>query len=189
MQRVTQKALKTITNIKPNDLYKQAEYVDTSTGEYVSGTEGRKIERQKATQKARETRERKKKEVYSYADDIYEEVYTPTNTNIGNSNKIIVNNFYEYLKSFPRNLTAPLSQLVKNLEHTNGSDDVAEMLQSLPENFLECLARYGYDSKGAVDDFSTQLIEYMPNISDEYKKDLMEQFEFHEMGYDIADED
>lgn len=184
-KRVTQKALKTITNIKPNDLYKQAEYVDRSTGEYLTGTEGRKIERAIATEKARVTRQKKKKskeQTVESQEFYYERDYTSADT-------VIINQFHNYLSSFPRNLVSPISQLIKNLEFTNGKRDVAEMLNNLPEKFHECLARYGYDSNSAVSDFATQMVEYMPNISDEYKKDLMERFEYHELGYEIEDED
>ena len=63
------------------------------------------------------------------------------------------------------------------------------MWKSVEEKFSECLARLHYDSKSAISDYSTQIIEHMPDMSDEYKKDLMEKFEYHELGFEIDDED
>lgn len=189
-KRVTQKALKTITNLKPQQLYKQAEYVDRETGEYLSGVEGRKIERALATQKAKETRRRKNKINYNADEDSY---YNPSDYPVGyvhsSSDEIIVKGIYEEFKSFPINLTAPLIQLVKSLVHENGVNAVARMWKSVEEKFSECLARLHYDSKSAISDYSTQIIEHMPDMSDEYKKDLMEKFEYHELGFEIDDED
>lgn len=185
-KRVTQKALKTITNLKPQQLYKQAEYVDRETGEYLSGVEGRKIERAIATQKAKETRERKKQSTVDYY--LNPSDY-PSNYVHSSSDEVIVNSIYDELKSFPRNLTSPLIQLVKSLVHENGVNAVARMWKSVEEKFSECLARLHYDSKSAISDYSTQIIEHMPDMSDEYKKDLMEKFEYHELGFEIDDED
>lgn len=188
-KRVTQKALKTITNIKPNDLYKQAEYVDRSTGEYLTGIEGRKIERAIATQKAKATREQKKNNTEPTVDPYFNVDDYPSDYVHSASDEVIVKQIYDELRSFPINLTSPLIQLVKNLVHENGVNAVATMWKALEEKFSECLARLHYDSKSAISDYSTQIIEHMPDMSDEYKKDLMEKFEYNEMGYTIDDED
>lgn len=182
-KRVTQKALKTITNLKPQQLYKQAEYVDRQTGEYLSGVEGRKIERAIATQKAKETRRRKNKRSYYSDEDTY------NYTEYTSSAKVIINNIYEELKSFPTRLTAPLIQLIKTLVRENGEEDVARMWQDMDEKFNECLSRVMYDSNSAVAEYSAKILEFMPNVSEQHKKDLMEKFEYQELGFEIDDED
>ena len=48
-KRVTAKAIQKIKNIKPDTLYKTASYIDPQTGEYLSGTAGRKLERSRAS--------------------------------------------------------------------------------------------------------------------------------------------
>ena len=182
-KRVTQKALKTITNLKPQQLYKQAEYVDRQTGEYLSGVEGRKIERAIATQKAKETRRRKNNRSYYSDEDSYYD------TEYSSSAKVIINNIYEELKSFPTRLTAPLIQLIKTLVKENGEEDVARMWQDMDEKFNECLSRVMYDSNSAVAEYSAKILEFMPNVSEQHKKDLMEKFEYHELGFEIEYED
>lgn len=188
-KRVTQKALKTITNLKPQQLYKQAEYVDRETGEYLSGVEGRKIERAIATQKAKVTREIKKYKSETTIDPYFNVDNYPSDYVHSASDEVIVKQIYEEFRSFPINLTSPLIQLVRSLVHENGVNAVARMWKSVEEKFSECLARLHYDSKSAISDYSTQIIEHMPDMSDEYKKDLMEKFEYHELGFEIDDED
>lgn len=59
-KRVTQKAIERLQSTKPKDLYKSARFVDTDTGEITSALEQRKIEKARATRKARQTREENK---------------------------------------------------------------------------------------------------------------------------------
>ena len=33
-------------------------------------------------------------------------------------------------------------------------------------------------------EFETSFLEYFPNVSEQYKKDLMEKLEYNEMGYE-----
>lgn len=55
-KRVTKQAIQRLKEITPNVLYSKAEYVDKSTGEIVSGTHGRKLERKASAKKASVTR-------------------------------------------------------------------------------------------------------------------------------------
>lgn len=57
--RITKKALSEIQSLKPNKLYLRAKYIDISTGEQLSGTAGRKLERSRAAKKSAETRKKK----------------------------------------------------------------------------------------------------------------------------------
>lgn len=59
-KRVTRKKLEEIKNIKPSNLYDKATYYDEITHETFTGQEGRKIERYRATLKAKKTREKNK---------------------------------------------------------------------------------------------------------------------------------
>lgn len=214
-KRVTKKQLTRLSQLTKKDLYKSTEYVITEeqqkytnygVGEYVRGDEAKKIIRQVASKKVWEKRRAKKvlsntrnidltpinaldtligdivEKNYANFNDLYEQQYAE-------SSKVIVNQYIEYLKSFPRNLTSPLTNLIKELVNKSSYEDVAYMLKSLPETFNECLARYAHDSEGAIDDFASQMIEYLPNVSDKMKEDLMDRFTFHEIGYEIEDED
>lgn len=173
-KRVTKKSIEKIKNIKPKDLYSKASYLDKSTGEIVSGSTGRKIERNLSTQKAKETRKNNNNKRHSN-----------NNKNYITYETVIMKNFYEYIKSFTSNkIRDSLFGMIKTLEYEQGRTEVAKALQNMPLQFHEILARCGYDSDKAIMEFETSFLEYFPNVSEQYKKDLMEKLEYNEMGYE-----
>ena len=173
-KRVTKKSIEKIKNIKPKDLYSKASYLDKSTGEIVSGSIGRKIERNLSTQKAKETRKNNNNKRHSN-----------NNKNYITYETVIMKNFYEYIKSFTSNkIRDSLYGMIKTLEYEQGRTEVAKALQNMPLQFHEILARCGYDSDKAIMEFETSFLEYFPNVSEQYKKDLMEKLEYNEMGYE-----
>ena len=173
-KRVTKKSIEKIKNIKPKDLYSKASYLDKSTGEIVSGSTGRKIERNLSSQKAKETRKNNNNKRHSN-----------NNKNYTTYETVIMRNFYEYIKTFTSNkIRDSLFGMIKSLEHEQGTTEVAKALQNMPLQFHEILARCGYDSDKALMEFETSFLEYFPNVSEQYKKDLMEKLEYNEMGYE-----
>ena len=173
-KRVTKKSIEKIKNIKPKDLYSKASYLDKSTGEIVSGSTGRKIERNLSTQKAKETRKNNNNKRHSN-----------NNKNYITYETVIMKNFYEYIKSFTSNkIRDSLYGMIKTLEVEQGRTEVAKALQNMPLQFHEILARCGYDSGKALMEFETSFLEYFPNVSEQYKKDLMDKLEYNEMGYE-----
>ena len=173
-KRVTKKSIEKIKNIKPKDLYSKASYLDKSTGEIVSGSTGRKIERNLSSQKAKETRKNNNNKRHSN-----------NNKNYITYETVIMKNFYEYIKSFTSNkIRDSLYGMIKTLEVEQGRTEVAKALQNMPLQFHEILARCGYDSGKALMEFETSFLEYFPNVSEQYKKDLMEKLEYNEMGYE-----
>ena len=173
-KRVTTKSIEKIKNIKPKDLYSKASYLDKSTGEIVSGSTGRKIERNLSTQKAKETRKNNNNKRHSN-----------NNKNYITYETVILGNFYKYIKSFTSyKIRDGLFGMIKTLEHEQGRTEVAKALQNMPLQFHEILARCGYDSDKALMEFETSFLEYFPNVSEQYKKDLMEKLEYNEMGYE-----
>lgn len=59
-KRVTRKKLEEIKNIKPSNLYDKAVYRDEISNEVFTGQQGRRIERYRASLKAKKTREKNK---------------------------------------------------------------------------------------------------------------------------------
>lgn len=177
-KRITKQAIKRLENLKPNQLYAKAEFLDTSTGEMLKGTKGRQLERKRASEKAKQTRQRNKTK---------SKKKKPKTTL--KAEDVILNNFYEYLKSFPVKLTAKIRQFVKKLEMEIGKNEVATALQNMPMKFHEILEMVNYSSDQADEVFRSQLLEYLPNASEQYKKDAMEQFEYYEVGFDEEEYD
>lgn len=60
-KKITEKSVAKLKRLTPDVLYKKGEYLDTSTGELLSGTKGRALERKRATEKAQETRRHKRR--------------------------------------------------------------------------------------------------------------------------------
>ena len=89
----------------------------------------------------------------------------------------------EMEKSFPIKLTAKISQFVKKIENEIGKKEVAQALQNMPLKFHEILAQVNYSSEQANNVFCSQLLEYLPNASEQYKKDAMDFFEYNESGF------
>ena len=57
----------------------------------------------------------------------------------------------------------------------------------MPLQFHEILNTTGYDSNSAMQEFASSLVEYLPDASDAYKEELIEAFEYNELGYNIED--
>lgn len=98
---------------------------------------------------------------------------------------VILQNFKSQILHFPKEIAEKIIALINKLVSEQGIDDVAYSLQHMPMQFYEYINRQGYDSNSAVQEFSCALIEYLPNASDTYKADLMDAFEYNEIGYNI----
>lgn len=98
---------------------------------------------------------------------------------------VIVQNFKSQILHFPKEIADKIIALINTLVTEQGIEDVAYSLQHMPMQFYEYINRQGYDSNAAIQEFSSALIEYLPNASDGYKADLMDAFEYNELGYNI----
>jgi hypothetical protein len=67
---ISKKTLKKLKALTPDTLYKKARWIDTETGEILTGKERRKEERHERAQKAAETRKKFKAPSYSIVDEI-----------------------------------------------------------------------------------------------------------------------
>lgn len=65
-KRVTKQAVQRLKQITPNVLYEKSTTIDYETGEIISGTLGRKLEKQESARKSAETRKRNKKKEQQY---------------------------------------------------------------------------------------------------------------------------
>lgn len=98
---------------------------------------------------------------------------------------VIVQNFKSQILHFPKEIAEKIIYLIDTLVSEQGIDDVAYSLQHMPMQFYEYINRQGYDSDASIQEFSSTLIEYLPSASDSYKADLMDAFEYNELGYTI----
>ena len=80
------KSLRSARNLDLENLYKKAKYIDTETGELISGKRWREMERSKRGRKAAETR---RKNQYRKGSQ-----YSNEPTSLG---RVVIDNFYEYI--------------------------------------------------------------------------------------------
>ena len=184
-KRVTEASVRKLAKLTPEKLYQKAVYGGlASEGEIVPAIEGVKLERSLRAKKAAETRK------YKLAEPTQESTNTPgfeppeNLLEFGISN-VIVQNFKSQILHFPKEIADKIIALINTLVSEQGIEDVAYSLQHMPMQFYEYINRQGYDSNASIQEFSSALIEYLPNASDGYKADLMDAFENNELGYTI----
>lgn len=174
-----------IRSLKRKGLYSDL-YFPTEKQIRAEGVKGKEL--------ASLTRELKKwtsKELKSYVEGEYEEkqTFVPSSENILEQgiSEIIVRNFKSDILRFPKQIADKIIELINTIISEQGVDSVAYSLQHMPMQFYEYIRRQGYDSESSIQEFSSTLIEYLPNASNQYKLDLMEAFENNELGYYIED--
>lgn len=101
--------------------------------------------------------------------------------------QVIINNFKSQILHFPKEISVKVIAFINTLINEQGIDSVAYSLEHMPLQFHEILNKTGYDSNSAMQEFASSLVEYLPDASDAYKKDLIEAFEYNELGYNIED--
>lgn len=101
--------------------------------------------------------------------------------------QVIINNFKSQILHFPKEISDKVIAFTNTLINEQGIDSVAYSLEHMPLQFHEILNKTGYDSNSAMQEFASSLVEYIPDASDAYKKDLLEAFEYNELGYNIED--
>lgn len=101
--------------------------------------------------------------------------------------QVIINNFKSQILHFPKEISDKVIALTNTLINEQGLDSVAYSLEHMPLQFHEILNKTGYDSNSAMQEFASSLVDYLPDASDAYKEELIEAFEYNELGYNIED--
>lgn len=158
--RVTKKTINKISKLKPRDLYKDIEVINTETGEIVKNKPGLTNQTKQA--------------------GTIEDILEYHAFNLG-----IIDTFKSYLLGFPPAISDKLMAWLNTLIIEQGEDAVAEMLRNSPERLHDYLNRLGYDSEAAMNEYTSAMLEYLPDASEEYKNNIRELFEYEDMGYNI----
>lgn len=175
-KRVTKSAIKRLQEIRTKDLYKQAEYVDQSTGEILTGTEGKQLEKKKSTQKAKETRKRKQKRREQPPRD-YEDIYSPPPVeDYPSFSEIVINNYKVHIRQFNDVAYNLLSNWLDRIIATNGIEDTAIMLNEGAENGNVVTYQIVYSNE-KLTQYITAMMDYLPEAGDFFKEEMLEAFE------------
>nr|DAP78455.1 MAG TPA: hypothetical protein [Caudoviricetes sp.] len=150
----------------------------------VSGTELGKLSRElkKITPKTLKSIAKEVERVEKVTKDY------PTSIQMGSSYSLtVIDNLRAELSKYKTEIKDKILVLINQLITQQGAEDVAYALNNMNENFFTSLYRAHFDSNSAIQNFSTALIENLPEASEQYKKDLMDAFENEELGYTIED--
>ena len=214
-KRVTKSSVSRLRKITPDVLYEKSIYGGEATyGEIVSGKQGLKAEKAYKRAKRRalkkynlpkaKTKSTAKAKTKSTAkaktkSAVKTKSKSTTKTEIKrltqqkrvlpkiNIANVVVNNIRAQISHMPKEINEKLNSLIDSLIFEQGIEAVAYALSNMPMTFYEYLSRSGYDSNASIEEFATDLINYLPDVSEQYKKDIMDAYEMNELGYYIED--
>lgn len=193
-KKITSKSVERLRKITPDVLYKKGEYVVQETGELIPATKGRKLERKRAIEKAKETTSKSKKDIKTkakqkpidkpiYSPDDDEVEYDTDDTYYPNFIDIVLSNFRAQLAQFPNAEGTPLLlSWFETLISDNGREAVAQMLQDGAEQGLLITWETVYKSVNTKT-YMTEMMNYLPDQGKFYADQIMgmmEQFEWWE---------
>lgn len=168
-KRITKASVRRLAKITPELIRQKGKFLIEETGEIIPVKGNKAVIKQEITRKKQER---------THA----EPQYLPSfSTNV-------IQRFKSYILGFPPAIYEMVLPLINTLIHDIGEDGVATALENMPQQFHEYLHRHTYDSGTAISEFATSLIEYVPDVTIQYKKDLMDKFEYNELGYIVEDE-
>lgn len=193
-KRITQASVNRLTKIRPKELYEKIEYLDQETGEILTGSRGRILERKKAAEKRQKTISNKKatekrkkidkKKSATKSDGIDTTVNVSRETLTEDTfSRIVIDNFRETISKLPRNISDKILYVLNTLIREQGITNVATSLLQQPKQFYEYLNQIGYTYNDAINQWSQSIVNYLPDASEPYKEDVMEKFDEYEGGY------
>lgn len=114
-KRITKSSVKRLQKITPQEIYKSAQFVDTETGEILSGTKGKQLEFHKRAKKSAETRKaiRKAEQEFWSGDTKPKQDYVP------NGGQIIFDNVFDDFITRLSQPTPVYTQFSKKRQVTN----------------------------------------------------------------------
>lgn len=175
-KRVTKASVRRLAKITPESIRQKGEFLIEETGEIIPVKGNKHVIKQEILRKKREYKEDKQP-----VQQVVQQYLPSFSFNV-------IQRFKSYILGFPPSISEMVMPLINAMITEQGEDDVATALENMPEQFHDYLKQHHYDSEAAVSNFASSIIEYLPNASIQYKKDLMDRFEYNELGY-IVDEE
>ena len=168
-KRITKASVRRLAKITPELIRQKGKFLIEETGEIIPVKGNKAVIKQEITRKKQER---------THAEPQYLPSFSAN----------VIQRFKSYILGFSPAIYEMVLPLINTLIHDIGEDGVATALENMPQQFHEYLHRHTYDSGPAISEFATSLIEYVPDVTIQYKKDLMDKFEYNELGYIVEDE-
>ena len=157
-----------LRELTPPSMYKEAHWVDPTTGEYVTGYQGRKTERKRASKKAQRTKQKRKQrryEQYAPPEETEPRPYMPTDDPDFYS-ETVIRNFHYILSHYSPEATWVLRNWIANLIFKYGANEVALMLQTGAEMGLIVTWDVVYDEQ-MQRSYMSDMVNYIASIEPE----------------------
>lgn len=184
-KRITQKAIERLREMTAPSLYKEAQYVEPSTGEVVSGYQGRKSERRRAARKGRrkgKTYKGTRYEQYGMPEEpTSPKPYLATETPDVYSDAVI-KNFKRILAQFNAKGAGVLSEWIDHLIKNFGKHEVAIMLEAGAQMGLVITYDVVY-AEQLTRQYMSDMVQYIASIEPEDVDSFGQEF------YDALEED
>lgn len=184
-KRVTKQAIERIKAMTTEDLYPLATSgVDLETGKVIDNpVDARKLQKEQQRKRrsdAQKRRYRKQKEKeYKQPNIPYE--HEP----LVNLSQQVVDNAISDINHLPTKMATKLISFIKNLVNEKGVDAVAQSMMDMPGDFHYYLEIAKYSSDEAVVLYASDLVNYLPELEEQDKIDLLDDFDFYDSGYTI----
>lgn len=186
-KRITQASVRRLQKLKPETLYKKATYGGEATyGEIVSGTEGRKAEKEATKAKAQASRKRKKtarKEGVKKEKIDNEISFTPPapKVNVYSSafSEAVIANYKAHIAQFNPHAQSLLNSWLNRIISAHGVDDTAQMLEDAANAGLLLNYQIVYDDKKLAQ-YMADMMDYLPEAGELFKEEMAEAMEEEE---------
>lgn len=184
LKRPTRKSIEKLKEIKSPQIYSRARGVDPDTGEIISAEERKRINRSEAARRAAETRKAKQENA---SRETFVEPPKPDPVQLPplpSYGEIIVSNFKAEMARMPGDNGRRIIGFINDLINREGLDSVATMLEEA--NNAGKMPSYGFLASGQEDlviDALGEMLDFLPDVSDGFKQDVIDDFEYHEGGY------
>ena len=150
------------------DLYKKARYIDIETGEILTGTQGRKFERRKATYKAQQTK-KGKKEFWTSDITPIPQKYEKQKKEYANFANTVIAEYRRQINMYPAKVASIVLSALSRAIEKSGKAVVAMRLESNAEslsNYLNNVGLFG-DSIAAILAYCSAVFGDLPGMTSE----------------------
>lgn len=185
VKRPTKRSIARLEKINREYILDRAKAIDLETGEVISARERATRDRQRAAQKAAETR-RQRQEQQIVSRETSKPPTPPTQPlpPLPSYSDIVVGNFKAEMARMPGGNSGKIIGFINGLIEDKGIDEVAVMLERA--NNAGKMPSYGFLASGQEDlvmEALGELLEFMPSMPQEDKEEIIDEWEAYEGGF------
>lgn len=181
--RPNKRSVANLQKINREYILNHAEAINPETGEIISARERNAIDRSYAAKRAAETRKARLNQNVSRETINMEVPATPV-PKLPSYGEIVVGNFKAEMARMPGGNGDRIIGFINDIINREGIDSVAEMLEEA--NNAGKMPSYNFLASGQeemVIEALGEMLDFLPDVSDTFKRDVIEEFEYHEGGY------